>query len=109
MADAQIETVDNMMSFQPDHTLEAQGLRCPEPVMMIRKSIRSMANGEVLLILADDPATKRDVPNFCQFMDHQLIKAETEQLPYRYWVQKGTGFEKAGVQKGRNPKKEANG
>jgi tRNA 2-thiouridine synthesizing protein A len=72
-----------------DLTLKAEGLRCPEPVMMIRKSIRSIEPGEVLLILADDPATKRDVPNFCEFMDHQLLKAETEKLPYRFWIKKG--------------------
>ena len=72
-----------------DLTLEAEGLRCPEPVMMIRKSMRSIEPGQTLLVLADDPATKRDVPNFCEFMDHKLLQSETEQLPYRYWIQKG--------------------
>lgn len=71
-----------------DLTLEAEGLRCPEPVMMIRKSIRHMQVGEVLLILADDPSTKRDVVSFCEHMDHQLIASETQQLPYRYWIKK---------------------
>ena len=70
-------------------TLEAEGLRCPEPVMMIRKSIRSMRSGEVLLIIADDPSTKRDVPTFCEFMDHYLLDADTSQIPYRYWIKKG--------------------
>ena len=69
--------------------LEAEGLRCPEPVMMIRKSIRSINDGEILLILADDPATKRDVPNFCEFMEHQLVNSNTEELPYRFWIKKG--------------------
>lgn len=26
----------------PDHTLDALGLRCPEPVMMVRKTVRNM-------------------------------------------------------------------
>ncbi|TXZ87291.1 sulfurtransferase TusA, partial [Vibrio cholerae] len=55
------------MSFNPDiatHTLEAQGLRCPEPVMMVRKTIRTMQDGEVLLVTADDPSTTRDIPSF---------------------------------------------
>lgn len=72
-----------------DKTLEAEGLRCPEPVMMIRKTIRSMQAGQVLLIIADDPATKRDVPNFCEFMDHQLLEASTDSTPYSYWIKKG--------------------
>ncbi|MGB0496287.1 MAG: sulfurtransferase TusA [Kangiellaceae bacterium] len=69
--------------------LDAKGLRCPEPVMMIRKSIRSMEAGDVLLVLADDPSTKRDVPSFCEFMDHRLLAKDVDSLPLKYWVQKG--------------------
>lgn len=70
-------------------TLDTLGLRCPEPVMLTRKTIRNMADGEVLLIIADDPATTRDIPSFCEFMDHQLLRKETDATPYRYWVKKG--------------------
>ncbi|MGL6262203.1 sulfurtransferase TusA [Vibrio sp. WXL103] len=80
------------MTFDPNkanQTLEAQGLRCPEPVMMVRKTIRNMQDGEVLLVSADDPSTTRDIPSFCRFMDHQLIAAQTEQLPYQYLIKKG--------------------
>ncbi len=74
---------------QADKTLEAEGLRCPEPVMMVRKTIRTMEDGEVLLVKADDPSTTRDIPSFCRFMDHQLIGSQTEQLPYLYLIKKG--------------------
>ncbi|QIA62078.1 sulfurtransferase TusA [Vibrio astriarenae] len=80
------------MSFDPtkaNKTLEAEGLRCPEPVMMVRKTIRTMEEGEVLLVNADDPSTTRDIPSFCRFMDHQLLAAQTEQLPYQYLIKKG--------------------
>ncbi|MCL9782989.1 sulfurtransferase TusA [Vibrio sp. S4M6] len=72
------------------HTLEAEGLRCPEPVMMVRKLIRQMKDGEVLLVNADDPSTTRDIPSFCRFMDHQLIDSQTNELPYQYLIRKGT-------------------
>ncbi|NAW64247.1 sulfurtransferase TusA [Photobacterium halotolerans] len=71
------------------HNLEAQGLRCPEPVMMVRKTIRRMADGDTLLVLADDPSTTRDIPSFCRFMDHTLLAAETDSLPYRFLIRKG--------------------
>ncbi|MDN6632706.1 MAG: sulfurtransferase TusA [Enterobacterales bacterium] len=74
----------------PDKTLDALGLRCPEPVMMVRKTVRHMDDGQTLLIIADDPATTRDIPGFCLFMDHQMIAQETEQAPYRYLLRKGT-------------------
>lgn len=70
-------------------TLEAQGLRCPEPVMMVRKTIRKMEDGDVLLVKADDPSTTRDIPSFCRFMDHQLLGAQTETVPYLYLIKKG--------------------
>lgn len=71
-----------------DQTLDALGLRCPEPVMMIRLQIRKMQVGETLLIIADDPATTRDIPAFCRFMDHELVSSDTNELPYRYVVKK---------------------
>ena len=73
----------------PDHTLDAQGLRCPEPVMMVRKTVRGMQAGETLLIVADDPATTRDIPGFCTFMEHELGAKETDSLPDRYLQRKG--------------------
>jgi tRNA 2-thiouridine synthesizing protein A len=71
-----------------DQTLDALGLRCPEPVMMVRLQLRKMQVGETLLIIADDPATTRDIPAFCRFMDHELIGSDTAELPYRYVVKK---------------------
>jgi tRNA 2-thiouridine synthesizing protein A len=80
------------MFFSSDdasQTLDASGLRCPEPVMMVRKTVRSMQDGETLLVIADDPATVRDIPSFCRFMDHTLLACETEHTPYRYLIKKG--------------------
>ncbi len=72
-----------------DKILETEGLRCPEPVMMVRKAIRHMQEGETLLVKADDPSTVRDIPSFCRFMDHQLIGQQTEFAPYNYIIRKG--------------------
>lgn len=72
-----------------DHTLDAQGLRCPEPVMMVRKTVRAMASGQTLLVIADDPATTRDIPGFCRYMEHTLVAQMTDHPPYRYLLRKG--------------------
>lgn len=74
---------------EADYHLDALGLRCPEPVMMIRLQVRKMQQGETLTIVADDPATIRDVPSFCRFMQHTLVASETESLPYTFLIQKG--------------------
>ncbi len=73
---------------QTDHTLDAIGLRCPEPVMMVRMNIRKIASGETLLIKCDDPSTARDIPSFCRFMEHELLATQTEILPFLYVIKK---------------------
>lgn len=65
------------------------GLRCPEPIMVIRRTLRNMKKNEKILILTDDPSTKREIPNFCYFMEHQLLEHEIKMKPYRYLLKKG--------------------
>lgn len=77
------------LSSKANQTLNALGLRCPEPVMMVRKAVRNMNKGEMLLIITDDPTTIRDIPGFCRFMDHTLVAQKTDELPYSYLLRKG--------------------
>lgn len=74
--------------YNADHTLDAIGLRCPEPVMMVRMNIRKIAVGETLLVIADDPSTARDIPSFCEFMEHELITKQVDTNPYQYVIKK---------------------
>lgn len=60
-----------------NHHLDTQGLICPEPVMMLHRVIRKADSGEVIEILATDPATTRDIPNFCRHLGHELLSQET--------------------------------
>lgn len=60
-----------------NHHLDTQGLICPEPVMMLHRIIRKADGGEVIEILATDPATTRDIPNFCRHLGHELLSQET--------------------------------
>ncbi len=74
---------------EADKQLDAMGLRCPEPVMMTRLTLRKMQVGQSLLVQADDPSTARDIPSFCQFMQHELLFSQTEKFPYQFVIKKG--------------------
>ena len=76
------------MSIKPDHILDATGLFCPEPVMLLHNKIREMAIGEVLQVLATDPSTARDIPKFCGFLGHELLAADEFEGNYRYLLRK---------------------
>ncbi|WP_133468778.1 sulfurtransferase TusA [Paraglaciecola marina] len=72
-----------------DYQLDAMGMRCPEPVMMVRLQIREMQIGETLAVIADDHSTTRDIPSFCHFMEHELVDQAVDKAPYRYIIRKG--------------------
>lgn len=69
-----------------DRTLDAKGLYCPEPVMMLHAEIDEMGAGQLLKLIATDPSTQRDVPKFCQFLGHELISQGEEGDLYIYWI-----------------------
>jgi tRNA 2-thiouridine synthesizing protein A len=83
-----LESSSNLFD-SADHQLDALGLRCPEPVMMVRLKIRNMQVEETLLVIADDHSTTRDIPSFCRFMGHKLVASEVKEKPYRYLLEKG--------------------
>ncbi len=78
-----------LMETQPTHTLDASGLLCPEPVMMLHNKIREMGKGDVLEVIATDPSTTRDIPRFCSFLDHELLGQEEHGQKYYYYIRKG--------------------
>ena len=77
------------MTIKADFTVDATGLRCPEPLMVTRNMMMDMASGEVVKVIATDPSTSWDFPNFCKFLDHELIHHEQAGEQYCYWIRKG--------------------
>lgn len=70
-----------------DAVLDTTGLYCPEPIMLMHNKVRDMASGQVLKVVATDPATTRDVPKFCQFLGHELLQQDTEAADsYLYFI-----------------------
>lgn len=76
------------MSETVDQVLDACGLLCPEPVMMLHKAMRQLQPGQTLQVLATDPSTRRDIPKFCTFLEHSLLQADEDGDVFRYWIRK---------------------
>jgi len=69
-----------------DAELDATGLLCPLPVLKARKRLMALAPGEVLRVVADDPAALVDVPHFCAEQGHALIAEDDLGHPRRAWL-----------------------
>ena len=72
----------------PVAELDATGLKCPMPVLRARRALKPLAHGEVLRLLADDPAAARDIPAFCETTGHVLLAATTADDVMTFLIQK---------------------
>ena len=62
---------------KPNKTLDCVGLYCPQPLFQTRDALNEIAVGEVLEILADDPAAESDLKRFCKRTGHELLGVES--------------------------------
>lgn len=72
----------------PDAELDARGLLCPLPVLKARKRLRALAPGQVLRMLATDPAAVVDVPHFCAESGHVLLAAVAAEGATAYYIRR---------------------
>jgi len=72
-----------------DMELDAVGLLCPLPVLKARKRLLGLERGQVLCLIADDPAAAVDVPHFCAEAGHALLATEESGPARRYFIRKG--------------------
>lgn len=68
--------------------LDATGLLCPLPVLKARKRLSVMKSGDVLDMLADDPAAVVDVPHFCTEAGHELLESSDAAGVLRFMIKK---------------------
>lgn len=78
----------NGVPVKADAELDATGLYCPEPVMMLHNKIRELSAGDVLRLEATDPSTTRDVPKFCLYLGHELLEETQRDNKYYYLIRK---------------------
>jgi len=57
--------------------------------MVVRNKMMDMQSGQVIKVTATDPSTSWDFPNFCKFLNHELVHKEEGEDIYVYWIRKG--------------------
>ncbi len=71
-----------------DRMLDAKGLKCPLPVIKTRMALNKMAVGEVVTVLATDPASKIDIRHLCNFTSNELMEASEEDGVLTYVIRR---------------------
>lgn len=71
-----------------DNELDATGLLCPLPILKARKRLQGLDSGQVLRLIADDPAAVIDVPHFCNEQGHTMLSHSTAGSTQIYLIRK---------------------
>ena len=71
-----------------DQELDCLGLYCPEPVFRTRQELDKLAVGQVLKVIADDPAAEEDIKRLVKRLGHQLLKLRKERDQFHFFIKK---------------------
>lgn len=65
-----------MDASKPARVLDATGLTCPRPVLMLADGLQDVAIGDTVVLHATDPTSQVDVPVWCRRHRHTLRATE---------------------------------
>jgi TusA-related sulfurtransferase len=54
--------------------VDSLGKSCPIPVIELAKAMSTIEVGALVLVLADDPSAKVDIPVWCRMKRHELVE-----------------------------------
>jgi tRNA 2-thiouridine synthesizing protein A len=76
------------MEVNPDRTLDCLGLYCPEPVFRTRMELDNIEIGEILEVLADDPAAEADIRSLVKRLEQEIIDVSKDGDTVRILIRK---------------------
>ena len=72
----------------PDKQLDCVGQYCPMPVFKTRQELDKLNVGQVLEVIADDPASKTDIPQLIKTIKQELLKVTEDNGAFHFFIKK---------------------
>ncbi|MEM3726396.1 MAG: sulfurtransferase TusA family protein [Candidatus Bathyarchaeia archaeon] len=76
------------MKIEPNRKLDCLGLYCPEPVFRTRMELDEMQVGEILEVLADDPAAEDDIRSLLKNLGQEIVSVTRTGKQVRILIRK---------------------
>jgi len=81
-------SVTELSTLQAQKTVDARGTSCPGPILAAKKGIVDVKVGEIMVVLATDSGTKRDLPAWAKKMGHDFLGVVEEQGYLKLFVKR---------------------
>ena len=69
-------------------TLDCVGLYCPQPLFQTKQAIEGIEVGQVLEVIADDPAAEEDLKRFAKRTGHEVVLFERDGDEMRFLIRR---------------------
>jgi len=79
---------DSRSARRARQTLDCIGLYCPMPILNTRQEMDKLNIGEILEVLADDPAAEEDIKAWAKRTGQKILEIEKTDEGMRFLIQK---------------------
>jgi len=76
------------MNNKPNKTIDVIGFFCPEPIFRTRMEMDSLNKGEILEVLADDPAAEADISSWAKKTGQEILSVNKKENIIRFLIKK---------------------
>lgn len=76
------------MDTHIDITIDAKGKKCPMPVLLASRAMKTLETGQVMLVEATDNGSKSDIPSWAKDTGNELLEASTTDGVHSYLIRK---------------------
>ena len=73
---------------EPQKTLDVRGLYCQSPAKQTVDELSKKQVGQILLVLADDPAAEDDITDLCRTRGHELVQLNKNGADLEFTIKK---------------------
>ncbi len=76
------------MDLNADVTVDAKGQKCPMPVLLASRGMKTLSPGQTMLVESTDGGSQSDIPSWAKDTGNELLDSSVENGVYRYLVKK---------------------
>ena len=67
--------------------IDTTGLKCPLPVLKVRKNLPTLGHADLALVIADDPLAEIDLKYFCKLKSYVIKNVSTNQTDKKQYFE----------------------
>ncbi|RMG72502.1 MAG: sulfurtransferase TusA family protein [Nitrospirae bacterium] len=77
-----------MAQIKADQVIDIKGLNCPLPVLKTKRALDFLKPGQILKVVATDPAVKKDIPALLERLGDELLSTEEQEGEVVFYIKK---------------------